>query len=312
MCRLKGMKIRFVASLFFPLLLSACLGHQPPAPYTHYGATGGADSAGIHTVSAADTVWNIAKRYRLSMQDIIYVNDLQPPYRLELGQRLKLPPPTTYKVRAGDSLYNISRTFNVSVTRLARQNNLQPPYILHEGDSLRMPSVAAQQARRQEMAGVAQPSSKPTPLHRASLAQKPSVRQAVTKDTPARAGGKFGWPVQGRVISSYGAKKGGLHNDGINIQAPKGTAVQAAENGVVVYAGSELEGYGNLVLVRHADRWMTAYAHMDRVLIKKGDVLKKGQSLGTVGSTGNVDSPQLHFEVRRGTKALDPKGYLGG
>ena len=117
-------------------------------------------------------------------------------------------------------------------------------------------------------------------------------------------------PIDGKVISKYGPKPDGLHNDGINIKAAKGTAVRAAENGVVAYTGSELQGYGNLVLIRHADRWMTAYAHLDKTLVKKGEVVKAGQSIGTVGATGQVDSPQLHFEVRRGTQALNPDLYL--
>ena len=117
-------------------------------------------------------------------------------------------------------------------------------------------------------------------------------------------------PVDGKVISGFGPKEGGLHNDGINIKAPKGTPVRAAENGVVAYVGSEMAGYGNLVLIKHQDRWITAYAHMDKTLVKKGDVVKAGQSIGTVGSTGGVESAQLHFEVRKGTQAVNPNSYL--
>ncbi len=310
-------------TVFCSLFLASCFGSQSPAPYTHYGTHGGADSAGAHAVRRGDTLWNISERYRLSMQDVIYVNKLRPPYVLAVGQRLKLPPPTTYKVRPGDSLYTISRTFNVSATQLARQNHLAPPYVIHPGESLRLPSQVTMHKRTtQRIARVstgASASSAPTPLAKPSGASavkpetKPAVKKArvaVTKSTPARSSSKFGWPVEGAVISDYGPKKGGLHNDGLNIKAPKGAPVRAAENGVVVYAGRELEGYGNLVLVRHADRWMTAYAHMDRVLIKRGDTLKRGQSLGTVGMTGNVPVSQLHFEVRRGTEALNPQLYL--
>ncbi|HRC27652.1 MAG TPA: M23 family metallopeptidase, partial [Alphaproteobacteria bacterium] len=134
---------------------------------------------------------------------------------------------------------------------------------------------------------------------------------ATLSDPPPRAGGAFSWPVRGRLLSAYGPKKGGLHNDGINIAAARGTPVKAAENGVVVYAGSGLQGYGNLVLIRHRDRWVTAYGHMDKVHVRKGDVLRRGQTIGTTGSTGSVDSPQLHFEIRRGTKAINPKPLLG-
>ena len=117
--------------------------------------------------------------------------------------------------------------------------------------------------------------------------------------------------MAGRTISGYGPKKDGLHNDGINIAAARGTPVKAAENGVVVYVGNELKGSGNLILVRHADRYMSAYAHLDRFLIKRGQTVQRGQTIGTVGSTGAVSSPQLHFELRRGTKAINPQGYIG-
>lgn len=120
----------------------------------------------------------------------------------------------------------------------------------------------------------------------------------------------FSWPVRGRILSTFGPKPDGLHNDGINIAARAGSPVIAAENGVIVYSGSELRGFGNLVLVRHADGWITAYAHLDRVLVRKGQQVKRGQAIATVGSSGGVDQPQLHFEIRRGTQAVDPAKFL--
>jgi len=118
------------------------------------------------------------------------------------------------------------------------------------------------------------------------------------------------WPVEGRVLSGFGEGAGGIHNDGINIAAPVGTPVVAAEAGVVAYTGNELRGYGNLVLVKHPDGWMTAYAHNEAVLVKRGDAVKRGQVIARVGATGAVGEPQLHFEMRRGTRALDPAEYL--
>jgi murein DD-endopeptidase MepM/ murein hydrolase activator NlpD len=132
----------------------------------------------------------------------------------------------------------------------------------------------------------------------------------VAESTAPRTSGRFEWPVMGRVISGYGPKPGGEHNDGINIAVPAGTPVRAAEDGTVVYADNELKGFGNLLLVRHKDRWMTAYAHLDRMAVKSGDKVKRGQTIGTVGATGTVDKPQLHFEVRRGTEALNPEIYM--
>ena len=118
------------------------------------------------------------------------------------------------------------------------------------------------------------------------------------------------WPLRGNVLSSFGPKPGGLQNDGINIAAARGAPVRAAENGIVVYAGNELKGFGNLLLVRHADGWMTAYAHLDEILVERGAAVQRGQSVAKVGQTGSVGSPQLHFEMRRAGRAVDPRGVL--
>ena len=118
------------------------------------------------------------------------------------------------------------------------------------------------------------------------------------------------WPVKGKVLSSYGGKSRGLQNDGINIAAPRGAPVKAAENGIVAYSGNELRGFGNLLLLKHAGGWITAYAHNDKLLVKRGDKIKKGQTIARVGSSGSVQNPQLHFELRKGKKAIDPIKYL--
>jgi murein DD-endopeptidase MepM/ murein hydrolase activator NlpD len=128
---------------------------------------------------------------------------------------------------------------------------------------------------------------------------------------PPRTSQRFLWPVKGQVIVAFGPRNGGLHNDGINIRAARGTTVKAAENGVVAYVGNELRGFGNLLLIKHADGWMSAYAHNDAILVKTGDRVRRGQAISRVGSTGNVAHPQLHFELRRGSRAVDPLRYLG-
>ena len=118
------------------------------------------------------------------------------------------------------------------------------------------------------------------------------------------------WPLRGRLISNFGAKAKGLHNDGINIAAPLGAPVRAAKEGVVAYAGNELRGFGNLLLIKHANGWVTAYAHAGKVLVKRGDKVGKGQIVARVGKTGAVTRPQLHFEMRRGKRPVNPKRYL--
>jgi len=134
----------------------------------------------------------------------------------------------------------------------------------------------------------------------------------LVRPPPAITGKGFIWPVRGRVVSGFGAKAKGLRNDGINIATRRGAAVVAAENGVVVYAGNELRGFGNLLLIKHSGGWVTAYAHNDRILVKRGAKVAKGQQIATVGSTGSVKTPQLHFEMRRGRTARDPQKHLRG
>ncbi len=123
-------------------------------------------------------------------------------------------------------------------------------------------------------------------------------------------GAHFWWPLNGGVLTSYGAATGGGHNDGINIAAPRGTPIAATEGGTVAYAGNELRGYGNLVLIKHADGWISAYAHCDELLVKKGDQVYRGKAIAKVGETGNVSEPQLHFELRRGNRPVDPRQFL--
>lgn len=132
---------------------------------------------------------------------------------------------------------------------------------------------------------------------------------AVEKPKSVSSSG-FAWPAKGKIISKFGAKEGGLYNDGINISASEGASVIAADNGTVVYAGNELRGYGNMILLKHSNGYVTAYAHASDLFVKKGDTVEKGQKIASVGSTGHVSAPQLHFSIRKGRKAIDPQSYL--
>jgi murein DD-endopeptidase MepM/ murein hydrolase activator NlpD len=142
--------------------------------------------------------------------------------------------------------------------------------------------------------------------------EQPSLARPVPEATPSRGGTGFLWPVRGKILTGFGEQGGGLHNDGINIAAPRGAPIYAAENGVVVYAGNELSGFGNLLILRHADGWMTAYGHIDAMRVHRGDTVRRGQIIATVGQTGGVSSPQLHFEIRKGSNPVDPSRYLAG
>ena len=145
---------------------------------------------------------------------------------------------------------------------------------------------------------------------KAKPAAKAIARKAPRKTVSTYRKSKFIWPVKGTVVSNFGVVGKGRRNDGINIKAATGTNVKAADKGVVAYAGNELKGFGNLVLIKHSDGYITAYAHNQRLYVKKGQKVLRGEKIATVGSTGSVNSPQLHFEVRAGKKAVNPRTYL--
>lgn len=143
----------------------------------------------------------------------------------------------------------------------------------------------------------------------APLEQAPPAPAA--KAPPTSGAVAFRWPTEGKVISRFGPKTDGLSNDGINIAASKGDPIWAAADGEVAYVGRDLEGYGNLLILRHKDGWMSSYAHADEFLLKQGDIAAQGDLLGYIGSTGSVRSPQLHFSLREGKIPIDPETVLG-
>jgi murein DD-endopeptidase MepM/ murein hydrolase activator NlpD len=159
--------------------------------------------------------------------------------------------------------------------------------------------------------------TKPAAVPTQPVASAP-VPDAATTTAAAGSGpaagtgkGPFAWPVQGKVIGAFGSSTDGTKNDGINIAAPSGAPVVAAADGVVAYAGNELRGFGNMILIRHDGGYVTAYAHNASLLVKKGDKVKRGQTIARVGATGAVFGPQLHFEIRKGTQPVDPMTFLG-
>jgi murein DD-endopeptidase MepM/ murein hydrolase activator NlpD len=268
-----------------------------PRPQARVAQT--APASGGITVAKGDTLYSLSRRYGVPVQSFVRANNLRSPYTLAIGQKLVVPSRLLHTVKKGETGYGISRLYGVNLAALMRENKIRRPYTLQVGQVLRLPGGArpaeSAPARSQTTASAA-------PAKRGRIV-------AVAKP-PARSSTGFSWPVDGKLASRYGPKEGGLHNDGINILASSGTSVRAAEAGVVVYASNALEGYGNLLLLRHADGWLTAYAHNERLLVNKGDQVKKGQVIARVGSTGGVTEPQLHFEIRKGRRALDPLDYL--
>lgn len=233
--------------------------------------------------------------------------------RLEALLRFREPPRRrqrgVHTVSAGETAYSISRRYSVDVDRLARANDLDASYRIRPGQVLKLPDKQPRDFQ-------------PLDLHPKTIVivglpdraaddeERRQVRRGPDQALPARAG-SFRWPLRGELLMGYGPQPGGQHNDGINIGAPVGTPIVAAEAGIVAYVGSDVDTLGNLVLIRHAGGWVTAYAHNDSVVVTRGMRVARGDVIGLTGATGNVDRPQLHFEIRKETEAVDPIELLG-
>ncbi|MEL6226093.1 MAG: peptidoglycan DD-metalloendopeptidase family protein [Pseudomonadota bacterium] len=248
----------------------------------------------------------------------------------------------TYVVQPGDSLYRIARQTGVSVAQLQDLNGVANVRRLMPGTVLRLSSDARTTASAERLprrstrtAAVGNTRLVETPLTSTTPRGLPGGAQVINRPTtttriaPRRAEpvtetrraaldrpkaddgtAKFRWPATGRIISGFGRRPDGSHNDGVDISVPKGTDIRAAEGGVVAYADDELKAYGNLVLIRHDNGWVSAYAHADRLLVKRGDTVRRGQVIGQAGMTGNVKQPTLHFELRDGSTPVDPLPHL--
>ena len=255
-----------------------------------------------YVVQRGDTVYRISKKFGVPIRNIINDNQLSPPYRLQIGDQIRITRfvgAANHTVRKGDTLYSISRQNHVSVSALARLNNVKAPYRIRIGQILRLP-------KNRQVASNQYSKLRGTPKTSKTRRSKkvPELR------APLRTSSRFLWPVRGKIISRFGKKKGGLYNDGLNIAAAAGSPVRAAENGVVAYGGSELAGFGNLILIKHSGGYVTAYAHNSVLLVKRGQTVRRGQIIAKVGSTGAVARPQLHFEIRKGRRSVNPLRHL--
>jgi murein DD-endopeptidase MepM/ murein hydrolase activator NlpD len=304
------------------------------------------------TVAPGETLEMISRQHGVPVSAIMQANNITSPAQVHPGEHLVIPrrtggpayaPPATriattapgtpvgaprtalapqtgvHVVAPGETLHSIARLYGKPVMALAKANNLPPDTMVRVGQRIIIPDVQPGQT-----ASIAPPRLQaPATTQDLTMAESPHSARVATPETPAPdtavktaepAGGlpSFRWPVRGRVIAGFGPSPNGLQNDGINVAVPEGTPVKAAEDGVVAYAGNELKGYGNLVLVRHSNGYVTAYAHASDILVKRGESVKRGQVIAHSGETGNVTSPQLHFEIRKGSTPVDPSQYLNG
>ena len=313
------------------------LGNDPVASTipTRQGTTTQVMPGGGYTVVKGDTLYSIAFRSGMDVASLVSLNGISPPYHIYPGQQLRLDGSSaavastssaasggagTYEVRRGDTLSSIGRQFKVSNQTLAQRNNLQAPYALHAGQVLKVGSSAT--GGSQMVAATAVASSGPKPLATApagtttpfiaqkSIAPASSTAYAQAKEqktTSSQSNLSWHWPTQGRVVEGFSVAEQG--NKGIDISGQKGQPIYAASGGKVVYAGSALRGYGKLIILKHDDDYLSAYAHNDELRVKEGDSVKGGTVIANMGSTDAPDV-RLHFEIRYRGKSINPMSYL--
>ncbi len=242
-----------------------------------------------HRVGENESLYDIAARYQVPLRALIDQNQLAPPYMLTPGSELRLPPPRFHTIARGESFEDVARRYNIDTRSLALLNRMQAPYRVRAGDRVVLPVMAREHA--------------PAPL---------SANAENAGEAPAVhiGGARFVWPLRGEIVARFGAQRGGARLDGIEIAGREGAEIVAAAEGDVVYAGSDLPAYGTLVLVRHADNYVTAYGHGRRALVREGQHVRAGQALAELGP-GAEGRARLLFQVRRGAEALDPAPLLG-
>ena len=260
---------------------------QPPPPRATL-VNAGTDSprGGTYVVRYGDTLSEIAERTRIDMGQLARLNGIIAPYNIRAGQTLVLPGALTASLAPTGQLPLLPTTIQGQIEVLSRSPQ-----------------------------GFATRTAAPTPVTQVATRADtaPTLRNATPLPSPpARSAGGLTWPLKGQVVSTFGSKGGGVANDGIDIRAPLGTPVVAIDNGVVAYASDELKALGNLVLIQHTGGWVSAYANAGSLSVKRGDTVSRGQQVATAGQTGNAKAPGIHFELRRGTTAVDPIPYLNG
>ena len=309
---------RYAALLLLPLLLAACASTSrqsreipPPAPGSYFTVA----------VQRGDSVSTLANRYQGDEDDVLAMNNLYDRNALPSGGRVRIP-----------AYGHVRDTRQQSATRNPRErdeySSRKDTAPLYEPARASPPRAAPRQpvtTRNLEpmRSSEAVPVPRPKPdqdFQTAQTAQQPVPAQSswfgswfepTPPPQPAAVGSqRLLWPVNGRVISDFGQSRTGERNDGINISVPAGSPVRSADAGTVSYVGNELKGYGNLVLIKHENGNVTAYAHSQSVTVRRGERVTRGQIIAFAGETGDVTQPQVHFELRVGTRPVDPRPFL--
>ena len=256
-----------------------------------------------YTVNKGDNLYLISKKYNVTISKLINFNNIDSPYKIFPNQKIFIPKKRTHIVKRGDTLYSISRKYRTDVFTVSKFNNLKNANQIYANQKLIIPDHF--ESKKKVVRKFKKKETKK--VKKKIIAKKDSYSKKVSKKTFNQ---KFIWPVEGKILSKYGSNNPGFFNDGINIESVSGKDVKASSAGEIVYSGNEIPGYGNLVLIKHSKNWITAYAHLNKIYKKKGALVRRGESIGAVGNSGNVKIPQLHFEIRKGKEAVDPLKYL--
>ncbi|MGV8830478.1 MAG: peptidoglycan DD-metalloendopeptidase family protein [Devosia sp.] len=236
-----------------------------------------------HTIASGESLYTIARRYEVTTQSLVQANNLESPDKIVVGQKVIIPGRSDLLATKAPTTKTASLSTTIAPVP-AKQTLPQ----------------AAPNSLQSSTTPAAAPKAQPVKAEPVQLATAPAAEPAMSGSD------KFRWPVSGRVLVDFAASKG----TGINIEASEGAPVKAAENGTVIYVGSGVEGYGNLILIRHPNGYVSAYAHLSAMSVAKGTNVGRGDTIGAAGKTGSVTKPQLHFELRKGATPVDPVPLL--
>ena len=275
-----------------------------------------------YTVAPGDSLRRVSERTGAGSEAIARANGLAPPFTIRTGQTLTIPGGRYHLVRQGESGIAIARAYGVEWSRIVTANALEEPYILRAGQRVLIPGDPARPPSRADRAAAFRldiddiiTGGEPAPAPRQAPAKPVDTPRRVLPPTavvaaPARLQGGFIWPVEGTVVRRFGPGRSGERNDGIKIAVPVSTPIRATADGVVAYAGDGIAALGGLVIVRHGGGWTSVYRHASKLLVQRGQSVKRGQTIALSGDTGFADRPELHFELRKGRTPVDPLGQL--
>lgn len=259
-------------------------------------------------VKPEDSLYRISKNNNIELSELAKINGISEPYNIVVGQKIKIPHNNStsishndtnikqnngdhHIVKQGETLYSISKAYNIDMDQIIKVNNLEKPYNLSLGQKLLLNSENNNKSK--------------------DIAEEESTAPAkVEKVSTNIEATEFIWPVKGEIMKKFGEKINDTYFDGISIKSQKGVEIKASKSGEVAYSGNELKGYGNIIILRHENNWLTIYAHCDELKVKQGEKVNQGDIIATIGDTGNVNSYQLYFSIREGREAKDPLKFL--